>query len=66
MIPARQSQLRGPAFPGPFHLEQTMNLTPPVVWTAVTNKLTSDGYWNSVALSNVAGTGQRFFRLIAR
>jgi hypothetical protein len=64
-VSAGRSELRWPAPAGGFRLEQSTNLAPPVVWMPVTNSLGNDGYWNTIVLSNTAGTSQRFFRLNA-
>jgi hypothetical protein len=56
-------RLRWPAPAGAFQLEQSTNLAAPVAWTPVTNLARSDGYWNTLVLTNAANTSQRFFRL---
>ena len=56
--------LRWPALAGSYRLEQAINLTPPIGWRPVTNVIAVDGFWNSLALTNVSA-GQRFFRLVS-
>ncbi len=57
--------LRWPALAGSYQLEQTTNLTPPIAWSPVTNSIANDGYWKSLAITNLPAAGARFFRLNA-
>ena len=54
-------QLNWPAWAGNWTLYQTTNLTPPVIWTVVTNTPASNGVF-SVALP--MGANAQYFRLV--
>ncbi|HMJ64246.1 MAG TPA: lamin tail domain-containing protein, partial [Candidatus Binatia bacterium] len=63
IVAGGQLRLLWPALAGPFHLEQTTNLTPPVSWSPASDLVTNDGYWNQVRPTNNPASTQRFFRL---
>jgi lysophospholipase L1-like esterase len=53
--------LNWPAATGHYVPEATTNLSPPVLWTRLTNGLVNDG--TNWALTNALSGGQRFYRL---
>jgi len=52
-----------PANASAYVLEETQSLTPPVLWTPVTNSITVNGPNNSVIIDTSSGT--KFFQLVA-
>jgi hypothetical protein len=60
---AGRLELRWPVLAGPHRLEHTASLAPPVTWLPVTNAMISDGYWNTLVMTNTPATTGHFFRL---
>lgn len=54
--------LSWPAYAMNYHLDATTNLTPPMVWSPVTNAVISQGGSNKVIVT-IDTAGSRFFRL---